>query len=108
MADSRERISAALTSATTTDDLQLRGSGYVTVLISGTFVATVEIEATRPGGSTYATIHSPNKTAYTYTADALQVIELPGQWDVRANVSAYTSGTVNIELTPYRSKARGV
>ena len=108
MADSREPITAALTSATTTDNLQLRGDGAVVVHISGTFSATVEIEATLPAKSAYATIHSPNKTAYTYTADALQVINLPGAWDVRANVTSYTSGTVNIELAPFRGKARGV
>jgi len=108
MADSRERITAALTSATQTDDLQLRGAGQVTVFITGTFVATVEIEASRPGIGTYATVHSPESSAYSFTDDALQVITLPGQWDVRANVTSYTSGTVDIELTPYRGAAAGV
>lgn len=109
MADSRERITAALTSATATDDLQLRGQGAFTVFISGTFSATVNIQASKPGAASYVDLTDLSTgSAYAFTAPALHVGELPGQWDIRANVSSYTSGTVNIELTPYRDKARGV
>ncbi len=108
MADSREQISAALTSATATDDLQVRHEGGVTVIITGTFVATVDIEASLPGAATYAPINSPEGSAFQFTSPALQVMHIPGAWDVRANVSAYTSGTINIEINSYRDKARGV
>ena len=108
MADNREQVSASLTATGRTDALQVRHEGGVTVMITGSFTATVDIEAALPGGSDYAPINTPEGSALQFTSPAMQVIKLPGAWDVSVNCSAFTDGQVDIQINSYRDKARGV
>jgi len=66
-----------------------------TVRIKGTFVATVAVQAIRPGEAASEVVDLK-----TYTAPTLEVGELAGPWQVRAFVKTggFTSGSVELEI----------
>jgi hypothetical protein len=64
----------------------------VGVTIAGSFTATLAIEVSSDGGSTFATISS-----FTTTQTALP-ITVSGMTDLRVRASAYTSGTAYVTL----------
>lgn len=63
--------------------------------IYGTWVGTVVVQAKRPdqAASDYSTIKSVT------TSPDHGIIELDGTWDIRIGTSAYTSGTVEVEIS---------
>ncbi|RME95155.1 MAG: hypothetical protein D6773_18710 [Alphaproteobacteria bacterium] len=63
----------------------------VDLVLSGTFTATVELQRRGPGGAwvTVATKSAPTVERHEYATNA----------DWRVNVTAYTSGTVDYELS---------
>ena len=68
------------------------GGGLLALSISGTFVATVVLQRSLDGGSTYQDIES-------YTAPAEVNVEAANQSVLyRLNCSAYTSGTATYYL----------
>ncbi len=79
----------------------LNGAATTTVYISGTWVGTVQFEATTDGTTYYAVNAVPviSGTAVTSTtANGQWIISSGGYANIQARVSAYTSGTVVIAL----------
>jgi len=71
---------------------QLPGGEKMVVSVSGTFVATIDLERSSDSGSTWLTIES-------YTAPVEKNIEsISDKFLYSLNVSAFTSGTVNVLL----------
>jgi hypothetical protein len=73
-----------------------RPIGKFNVVLRGTFVATVTIDRSFDGGSTWGTISRDSAgTSASYTAPAgLICEEVEGDTLYRLNCTAYTSGTV--------------
>jgi hypothetical protein len=88
--------------------LSTNGCGVASIAISGTFVATIIFEGQSADGSWYA-INARNRgggiIASTTTSAGLYEINCMGLTAVRANITAYTSGSVTAKgqaqaLTP--------
>lgn len=91
------RVSANLAAVgNTTDFLQLRSEQLKTFMsrLSGVFVGTVIFEAKRPGEAPAAATQIDS-----LAAPALKVGHLDGEWDVRARMTAFTSGTAVAEIS---------
>lgn len=100
MADNQDAVSGALGGLDeTTDWLQIRGSNRDFELhIWGTFNGTVSIEMRRPGQDAADAI----RLGDTFTSEAIRQGGVGGNWDVRAIMSAYSSGTANVSLSVAR------
>ena len=67
-----------------------------TIHVEGTFTATVLIEVSNDGGTTWQTaVQAGTTTAASFTAAGVAVILGPFE-KLRARVSAYTSGSINV------------
>lgn len=90
--------------------LDTLGYTHATIQISGTFAATVTWEISADGGTTWAGVNAtPAATgtkAATATAAGVYIVPCAGCDKVRANITAYTSGTVTAKGRP--SLAAGV
>ena len=92
--------------AATGDGLEVSVTNYggVAVEISGTFSGTVTFEASGNGDAWFA-VSGTNRTsgtaANTATAPGLYVVKIPGCHRFRARVSAYTSGNITVDATPF-------
>lgn len=106
MADSTESVSASITAEDTFTDWLILGQHYspghavlypFTVLVQGTFVATVTTQYKRP---TDADSDAVDDTV-TIENPSLHVGEITGAWYVRAGVKTgdFTSGTVEIQVS---------
>lgn len=73
------------------------------VLIGGTFVGTVDIEASFDGGSTFVPLPSPLGGA---TAPVVGAVGIRAQ-QIRANVTAYTSGTIEVKASGEDTDVKG-
>lgn len=75
-------------------------SGAVTV--TGTFVATLAIEASYDGGTTYAPVsgllRGTNITTASITGPAVVSLDVTGATHVRVRATAYTSGTPTVKM----------
>jgi hypothetical protein len=97
MADNPTKVTTALGALNAASEwLQLRDEQLKTfqVRVSGVFVGTVTIQAKRPNEAAGAatpigTLNAPN----------MNVGHLDGEWDVRAVMTAFTSGAANVELS---------
>jgi hypothetical protein len=90
----------AVTSATTFNfPRQVQGTYNLTV--SGTFVATVQLERSFDGGVTYAPISGATLgTTATFTGPTTLVgVETERGVLYRVNCTAYTSGTANVRIS---------
>lgn len=90
----------AVTSATTFPFAQ-PVQGIYNVAITGTFVATVQLERSFDGGVTYAPISGDTiGTTVTFTAPTTFVgSEAERGVLYRVNCTAYTSGTANVRIS---------
>lgn len=79
-------------------------SGYATAAftVSGTFVGTITFEASNDGGTTWyalnATPINSGTAASTATAGGIYISKVAAIDLVRARVSAYTSGSITVDL----------
>lgn len=75
-------------------------SGSITV--TGTFVATLAIEASYDGGTTYAPVsgllRGTNITTASITGPAVVSLDVTGATHVRVRATAYTSGTATVKI----------
>lgn len=87
--------------ATGSTAIAANGRGSVGVQITGTWVATVQFEATIDGTNWFSVPAFPPTTGVSVTstsANGQWIIPSAGYEQVRARVSAFTSGTVVIDL----------
>lgn len=108
-AQSPQSLSVPLTSTSSTcavpstacASVSVQGIVYVAVQLAGTFTATVTFEATVDGANWVALNLTPSNSATpasTATAVGVWSGNVGGYSQVRARVSAYTSGTVLTSL----------
>lgn len=79
----------------------VNGCGSATLQITGTWVATVQFEATTDGTNFFSIngiVPTTGARATSTTANGQWVLPVAGYEQVRARVSAFTSGTVVIDL----------
>jgi hypothetical protein len=75
------------------------GFNTLAMQVEGITTATITFEAT-VDGSNWVAVQATNLTsgtaATTATADGLYRLDVSGLYQVRARISAYTSGTINV------------
>lgn len=89
--------SVTATGVIATCDLALLANGGAAVQLTGTWVGTVTFQATIDGTnwvSILATDIATGSTATTATANSIYKFDVVGLRSVRANCTAYTSGTI--------------
>lgn len=76
-------------------------AGLLALHLSGTFVATIQVEASKDNGATWAPVSlDPYGTTATFTAPIRRWFFEPEDGvRYRVNCTAYTSGTVNYWLS---------
>jgi len=86
----RNRIVSVANSTGAQSQFKLQGSNKV-FEVSGVFVGTVQMEGSNDNGVTWVNIGAAQTAAGRLTDTVL--------WDlVRGNVTAYTSGNINVDL----------
>jgi hypothetical protein len=82
----------------------------VNIQVAGTFTATVTFEATADGGNNWVAVLAGNlatgAASTTATSGGIYALTNSGFSQVRARVSAYTSGTVRVVVNRGRATAR--
>ena len=80
----------------------LNGHSSATLTVTGTFVATAQIETSADGGTTYAPasakILGASIVSSSITAPGVFRLDVTGMTNVRVRASAYTSGTMTVQL----------
>jgi hypothetical protein len=89
------QVSAALTATGATGAVFMT-SGVVEV--GGTFVGTINIQVDATGDGTWANALDSSGSAVAITAPGILRINNGLGCNTRLNCSAYTSGTINVEL----------
>lgn len=80
----------------------INGESSATVTTTGTFVATLQVEASYNGGVTYAPVsgllRGTNLTTASITAPSVISLDVTGATHLRVRATSYTSGTATVQM----------
>jgi len=99
MVTTKRRLQDAATATGTGNTLTVSGYPYTVFQVSGTFVGTIAFQATIDGANWHSILLENLGTgvsATTTTATGLYRAHTVGLGIVRANITAYTSGSITV------------